>query len=133
MARKVTFVKGSRETVVWDAENKCPLAEFHGGLFVTTDPRTIEILQGYGYRTVNDFPDGPPAGGFTPQKPEAADLDTGNPKVNVRTSRTEAQDLLKHNLEHESDADDPELPEPETRTPGKVGRKVPRKVTVKNV
>ena len=137
MARKVTFVKGALETVVWDPENKRSLAEFVGGKFTTKDERTIKILRGLGYRSINDFPDGPPEGGFAPKKSEAADINAGDPKVSVRAARTETQALLEHEAEQkrreeegeEEGEEETDVPEPPTKRT--VPRKVPRKVKVK--
>jgi hypothetical protein len=134
MAHKITFVKGALETVVWDAENKRSLAEFVGGKFTTSDERTIKILRGLGYRSINDFPEGPPEGGFAPKKSDAADINTGDPNVSVKAARTETQALLEHTAKERSKAagqeeeDDADVPKPKKRT---VGRKVPRKVRVK--
>lgn len=47
---KVTFYQSGLEPIFWDAENNRALARFEQGIFTTDDPRTINILDEYGYQ-----------------------------------------------------------------------------------
>lgn len=113
--RPRTFVKGARETVVWNPKSDRPLAEFVNGLYETSDPSTIQTLTNLGYKERNEYPNGPPIEGFQPEPGEAAELDTGSPNVNVVTSKSEMQAMLQHAIKH--DVPEEAKEERETGTP----------------
>lgn len=66
--KEITFVKGNMATILWDPSKNKPIAEFEGGLFTTSDPYKIEALKKWGYKTKDDYPNGPPERGFEDQK-----------------------------------------------------------------
>jgi len=66
--KEVTFVKGTRPTIVWDQKNDCSLVEFVNGLYTTSNVRIINELLDLGYETTEEYPKGPPKEGFEHQK-----------------------------------------------------------------
>lgn len=74
-SKSKTFQLSGLEPIVWDKEKGRVLARFEGGLFTTSDERTIKILEGMGYYTKDIGPknERPPVSrvragrsGFTP-------------------------------------------------------------------
>ena len=86
---KYTFVRGARETVVWDPKKNRPLADFgKKGIFETNNASVAKKLREMGYREMKDYPDGPPEDGFKeiakapPERPTG--LNTGDPAAPMR-------------------------------------------------
>lgn len=46
------FYRSNLESVIWDAENDCPLAKFVNGEFITTDAGIAKKLEALGYPRV---------------------------------------------------------------------------------
>ena len=92
----VTFVRGSKESVVWDPETDRPLVTFIDGLFETDDPDIIERLRILGYRTVRDYGGRPPESGFDgPDRGPIIDVE----ETDVRPAKSESQALMNHKKE----------------------------------
>lgn len=93
-AKKITFVKGTMATVVWDPNTNRSLVEFEDGLFTTSDPKVINKLKDLGYKTKEDYPHGPPVDGFEHQKTTLAPpkpLDKSIPSTLVNTGSDEQE------------------------------------------
>lgn len=99
--KKVTFVKGTMATIVWDERKSKPMAEFVDGLFTTSDELVVRVLSDLGYKTTDDYPLGPPPEGFEHQKtslPPPKQLSTSIPSTlqdNVDPSPAKKPDKVR--------------------------------------
>lgn len=87
---KYRFYRGKLATIVWNPEEKKPLAEFVRGQFVTTNKRIADKLTEMGYQQVPLDAEAPP-----PIPPDP--LNTEGPEVkDIRIkARTEAHELAQ--------------------------------------
>lgn len=92
MKRSVIFVRGNLESVVWDTEKNCPLANFVDGLFETRDSRVVEKLKEFGYKTLDEYQNGPPADGFS-DPDRGPVIDTRH--EDVKAAKSESQALME--------------------------------------
>jgi hypothetical protein len=139
MARNNTqyrFYRSNLETIVWDKEKNCALAEFVNGQFVTDDPEVAQVLLDLGYPRIPLDATSPPDIMY----PKGSILED-NKDVNVlpaalgetaALNREKAQAALNRMKESEKDQDE-ETPIPRKLKKKKVGDKQTKTVKKKKI